>query len=132
MIYEDIAIGYPPVSDIRRRFTLGEDIAELLSRNIISFDLIEDYLFLAVHPSLKEALWGQILTDDRLFVWFDLLKLIVFSFPDVYTEVIWQPIQWQCRNVVRSTTLSFLSVVGWPELSAYFRIVSTTTITCKR
>ena len=119
MLYEGIAIGYPPLAGGKRRFTLEADIANLLSRNIISFDLVEEGLQLALHPTVKERLWGQTSKDDRLLVWFDLLKLVVTSFPDVYAEIMWQTIQWQCRNVVRSTILPFLSVVGWPELSAH-------------
>ena len=119
LLYEDTAVGYPPLGGRRRRFTPEADIAELSSRNIISFDLVEDCLLLAVHPAVKDGLWGQTSDDDRLFVWFDTLKLVVSSFPDVYAEIMWQQIQWYCRDVVRSTILPFLSVVGWPELSAH-------------
>ena len=119
ILYEDTAVGYPPVAVDKRRFTLEADIADLVSWNFISVDLLEDYLLLTVHPAVKEALWDQTSIDDRLLVWFDLLKLVVFSFPDMYAEIMWQPLQWQCRSVVRSTVLPFLSVVGWPELSAH-------------
>ena len=122
MFYKDTAIGYPPLAGGRRLFTLEADIAELLSRDIIRFDLIEDCLLLTVNPAAKEGLWGQTSIDDRLLVWFDLLKLVIFSFPDAYAEIMWQPTQWQCRDVVRSTILPFLSVVGWPELSAHKKL----------
>lgn len=116
--YEAATLGYPWTANDQFSFTLAADIAELSSHNIVSFDLDEDYVLLAMPPAVKETLWSQTSTDDRLFIWFDLLRLVVFSFPDVCAEIMWQHIQWRCRDVVRSTIIPFLSVVGWSELES--------------
>ncbi len=117
-LYEDVTLGCPCGGKNARVFTLSADIAELYSQDLVSFDLDEDYLMLAMHPGVKEVLWRQTSIDDRLFIWNGLLQLVVNSFPNVYAEIMWQQIQWRCRDVVRSTIIPFLSVAGWSELSS--------------
>ena len=116
--FDNSALGFPHLANDPHFFNLEPDIAILSSMNIVSFDLDEDCVLFAMRTDLKEGLWRQTSIDDRLFIWFGLLKLVIFSFPDVYAEIMWQQIQWRCRDVVRSTIIPFLSVVGWSELSS--------------
>ena len=95
---------------------LSPTIEHLCQQNIISTELDGEDIIFRMAKSIREQIWEQTRTQDRLLLWFDLLKLIIYSSPDVYAEIFWQGILRSCKPVIDSTLLPFLSVLEWTQL----------------
>lgn len=95
---------------------LAPNIEYLCQQDIVETEIDGDNLFFRMAQSVREEIWEQTCTQDRLLLWFDLLKLIIHSSPDIYAEMFWQTILCNCKPVIDSTLLPFLSVIEWPDL----------------
>ena len=108
--------GFPSSLTLGLPWRLCPNIGHLCQQNIISTELDGEIFFFRMAKSIREQIWEQTCTQDRLLLWFDLLKLIIFSSPDVYAEMFWQVILRSCKPVIDSTLLPFLSVLEWTHL----------------
>ena len=98
---------------------LSPSIKDLCQQNIISIEHDgNDFFFCMVSP-MREETWEQTSTQDRLLLWFDLLRLVVYSSPDAYAENFWQKTFRCCKAVIDSTLLPFLSVLEWDHLEQH-------------
>ena len=95
---------------------LSPSVERLCQQNIISIEHDEESFFFRMVDSIREEIWEQTSTQDRLLLWFDLLKLIVYSSPDVYAESFWKSIFNAFKPVIDSTLLPFISVLEWTHL----------------
>ena len=107
-ILSSIALGLPR--------GLAPNIEHLCQQNIINTELDGDCCFFRMVSSIREEIWEQTCTQDRLLLWFDLLKLTLYSSPDAYAEIFWEKILLSCKPVIDSTILPFLSVLEWSDL----------------
>ena len=97
-------------------YNLSTDIGALCQQNILSTHFDEDDVWLQLNVHAKAQIWRRTSSDDRLLLWFCLLKIVVFSYPDIYSEGCWEKVQRQCQDVVDSTVSPFLAVIGWEQL----------------
>lgn len=95
---------------------LSPNIDKLRQLNIISTELDGEHLFFRMIKDTREDIWEQTSTTERLLLWFDLLKLIIHSVPEIYAEISWHNILRSCKPVIDSTILPFLSVLEWTQL----------------
>ena len=95
---------------------LFPNIDNLCQLKIISTELDGEYLFFRMIKATREEIWEQTSTTERLLLWFDLLKLIIHSVPDIYAETSWQNVLRSCKSVIDSTLLPFLSVLEWTHI----------------
>ncbi len=95
---------------------LSPNIEHLCQQNIISTEFDGEDIIFRMAKSIREQIWEQMRTQDRLLLWFDLLKLIIYSSPDVYAEIFWHGVVRSCKPVIDSTLLPFLSVLEWTHL----------------
>ena len=102
----------------RRKSRLGISpiTGTLCQQGIISTEREGREVFFRMATSMRDEIWEQTSTHDCLLVWFDLLRLIVFSSPDACAEIFWQDIFHSCKAVIDSTLLPFLSVLRWDHL----------------
>lgn len=113
--FEDIELrSRGLLEDSPRR--LSPNIDSLCQSKIINTELDGEYSFFQMNESIREEIWEQTSTHDRLLLWFDLLKLIIHAMPDAYVEVFWQIILRSCKPVIDSTLLPFLLVLEWTYL----------------
>ena len=118
-IFYASAIGHRFSTGDTKLYNLSQSIERLCQQDILSVHLERDDLWLQLESSTKEELRRQTLTGDRLLLWFCLLKLLVFSYPDVYSECCWEKVQFQCQDLVDSTVLPLLAVLSWEELEPH-------------
>ncbi|KAM0798683.1 hypothetical protein BDR22DRAFT_891081 [Usnea florida] len=127
------AIGHRFSTGDTKFYYLSQSIESLCQQDILSVHLRCDDLWLQLKSSTKEELQRQISIDDRLVLCFCLLKLVVFSYPDIYSECCWEKVQFQCQNLVDSTVSPLLAVLSWEELNPHkdFNLSSTETLSPK-
>ena len=113
------AIGHRLVTGDAKFYNLSQDIASLCRQRILRVHLEEDDVWLQLDLRIKAQVWHQTSINDRLLLWFCLLQLVVFSYPDVYSECRWEKVQYQCQDLVGSTVSPFLAVIGWEELKCH-------------
>ena len=113
------AIGHRFSTGDTNFYNLSQSIESLCQQDILRVHLEQDDLWLHLKASIKEELWRQTLIDDRLLLWFCLLKLVVFSYPDIYSECCWERVQFQCQDLVDSTVSPLLAVLSWEELNPH-------------
>ena len=97
----------------------SSSIEALCEQDLISIERDEEGSSFQMKMSLREEIWKQTSTHDRLLVWFDLLKLVIHSSPDAYAEIFWQTLFHKSKTVIDSTVLPFLSVLEWGRLVRY-------------
>ncbi len=110
------AIGHRSDTGDAKVYNLSQETASLCRQRILSAHLDQDDVWLQLDVRARAQIWHQASIDDRLLVWFCLLKLVVFSYPDVYSECFWEKVQYQCQDLVSSTVSPFLAVIGWEQL----------------
>ena len=110
------AIGHRFSTGDTEVYKLSQSVDSLCQQDILSVHLEHDDLWFQLKTSKKEELWRQTSIDDRLLLWFCLLKLVVFSYPDIYSECCWDKVQSQCQDLVDSTVSPLLAVLSWEEL----------------
>lgn len=110
------AIGHRLDTHDAELYSFSEDTASLCRQHILSAHLDEDDVWLRLNVCAKAQIWRQPSIDDRLLLWFCLLKLVVFSYPDIYSECCWEKVQCQCQDLVGSTVTPFLAVIEWKHL----------------
>lgn len=115
-VFDELALGAPGRGFRPRLFALAPEIKALYLQKVITAQLHEEFLVFELETASKDSIWCQTSEEGRLLLCLDLLKLTIFAFPDLYSESLWQTIQRQCQNVIESTILPLLSVVGWMEL----------------
>ena len=113
------AIGHRFSTGDIKFYNLSQSIESLCKQDILSVHIEQDDLWLHLEASTKEDLWRQTLIDDRVLLWFCLLKLVVFSYPDVYSECCWEKVQSQFQDLVDSTVSPLLAVLSWEELNPH-------------
>ena len=113
------AIGHRFSTSDTQFYNLSPSIESLCQQDILSVHLQRDDLWFQLESSTKEDLQRQTLIDDRLLLWFCLLKLVVFSYPDIYSECCWEKVQFQCQDLVDSTVSPLLAVLTWEDLSPH-------------
>ena len=113
------AIGHRLDTGDAKFYNLSQDIANLCRQRILRVHLEEDDVWLQLDVRIKAQVWHQTSVNDRLLLWFCLLQLVVFSYPDIYSECRWEKVQYQCQDLVGSTVSPFLAVIGWEELKCH-------------
>ena len=113
------AIGHRFSTGDTKFYNLSPSIDSLCQQDILSVHLARDDLWFQLESSTKEDLQRQTSIDDRLLLWFCLLKLVVFSYPDIYSECCWEKVQFQCQDLVDSTVSPLLAVLSWEDLSSH-------------
>ena len=114
------AIGHRLDTGDAKIYNLSHDVASLCRQHVLSAYLDEgDVFWLRLNIRAKIQIWQQTSTDDRLLLWFCLLKLVVFSYPDIYSECFWEIVQSQCQDILGSTVSPFLAVIGWEQLKSH-------------
>ena len=113
------AIGHRFSTGDTNFYNLSQNIESLCQQDILSVRLERDDLWLQLESSTKEDLQRQTSIDDRLLLWFCLLKFIVFSYPDIYSECCWEKVQYQCQDLVDSTVSPLLAVLNWEQLNPH-------------
>ena len=109
-------IGYRLDAAGAKFYNLSTDIGALCRQKVLSTHLDEDDVWLQLDFHAKVQIWRQTSSDDRLLLWFCLLEIVVFSYPDIYSEGCWEKVQRQCQDLVDSTVSPFLAVIGWEQL----------------
>lgn len=94
----------------------SSSIEALIEQGLISIEHDEEDLSFQMAMSLREEIWKQTSTQDRVLVWFDLLRLVIHSSPDAYAEIFWQTLFHKSKTVIDSTLLPLLSVLEWHHL----------------
>ena len=115
------ALGIPAESTKARHYIPTLSITQLCLEGIIDFHVEEGTVFLEIAIPCKEDIWKQTCDEDRLYLWFELLNLVIFAFPDAYAESFWKTTQWRLMEVINSTIFPFLSVMEWHHLELYIR-----------
>ena len=95
---------------------ISPSIETLCQQDIISTEREGREVFFRMATSMREEIWEQTSTHDSLLLWFDLLRLIIYSSPDACAEIFWQDVFRSCKAVIESTLLPFLSVLRWDDL----------------
>ena len=108
--------GFPSMAAPGFPWRLFPSVEYLCQKNIISIEQDEESFFFRMVDSIREEIWEQTSTQDRLLLWFDLLKLIIYSSPDVYAESFWKSIFNAFKPVIDSTLLPFISVLEWTHV----------------
>lgn len=109
--------GLPRSSASFHLYQLSDHVKSLCKDGIISAELDQDdYLYLQMNQETKEDVLHQTTDEDHIYILFGLLKLVINTFPDAYAEAFWSRIAAQCRPVIESTVLPFLSVIEWSHL----------------
>ena len=98
---------------------LSPSIEDLCRRSVISTEHDGEDVFFCMVSSMREKIWEQTSTQDRLLLWFDLLRLVIYSSPDACAEIFWQQTFRSCKPVIESTLLPFLSVLEWEDLERH-------------
>ncbi|KAI9869771.1 MAG: hypothetical protein M1830_005104, partial [Pleopsidium flavum] len=98
-------------------FRVSEDVQTLFEFNVIEPVFDEGWLYLGVVGSWKDSIRRKCSTSDRVRLLSDLVKLVTFSFPDLYSEMLWQVVRLRSQEIIESTILPFLSVVDWQKLT---------------
>ena len=98
---------------------LSPSIRDLCQQSVISTEHDGENFFFCMVSSMREKIWEQTSTQDRLLLWFDLLRLVIYSSPDACAEVFWREIFRSCKAVIDSTLLPFLSVLEWEDLERH-------------
>ena len=109
--FSAMALGFPAFSVDSVFCQLSPSFKLLLKSQILGVQLDGDEVFLRISNTSKEEIWEQTSTKDRLFIWVELLILVIHSFPDPYAEALWRNVQYSCVEVIDSTILPFLSVL---------------------
>ena len=97
----------------------SSSIEALCEQSLIGIERDGEDLSFHMVMSLREEIWKQTSTQDRLLLWFDLLRLVIHSSPDAYAEIFWQTLFYKSKTVIDSTLLPFLSVLEWNHLIRY-------------
>ena len=95
---------------------LSPSIENLCGQSVIGIQRDGDDFFFQMPSNLREDIWTQTSTQDRLLVWFDLVRLVIYSSPEAYAELFWRNTFLKCKAVIDSTILPFLSVLEWAHL----------------
>lgn len=103
-------------STLGERRAVSSTVTKLCNQGIIHVEVNEDEIFFALDEARKSEIWLQTSTEDRLSLWFDLLKLTIYSCPDVYAEYFWSTIMARLECIIDSTVLPFLSILHWEQL----------------
>ena len=77
---------------------------------------VREDLFLAITEARKEEILKQISTPQHVNLWLDLLKLMIYAYPDPYADSLGSRVRWCLKDLITSTVLPFLSVVDWDQL----------------
>ena len=119
-VYSATALGVrEQISDGTKAFYLAPAFQRQRRQRLFHVNAEEDVLFLEMDEKSKEQIWKQTSADQRLQAWFDLVKLVIYSYPDVHGEVCWQKVLYSCRTVIESTIIPFLSVLDWAQLRSH-------------
>ena len=117
------ATRWPLRSESSRRrlssWTLSPSIRDLCQKSVISTEHDGENFFFCMASSMREKIWEQTSTQDRLLLWFDLLRLVIYSSPDACAEMFWHKTFRSCKAVIESTLLPFLSVLEWEDLERH-------------
>lgn len=99
-------------------YHIRDDVITLFSNDIINIANEDGLLYFETTEDWKAAIRRQCSENHYIQILLDLLGLMVYSFPDKYAEIFWRHIEVHSREVIESTLLPFLSVVGWQELQS--------------
>ena len=111
------ALGFPTISGNPVYYQLSPSLNLLSQNQNLSIQLDEGDVFLSISTVSKEDIWKQTSIPDRLFVWFELLKLVIYAFPDTYAESLWRRVACNFVDIINSAIVPFLSVLDWSHLS---------------
>ena len=108
--------GVPSSRTLEPPWRLSPSIEHLCQNNVISIEVDGEDLSFRMVESRREEIWEQTRAEDRLLLWFDLLKLTIYSSPDAFAEISWKSILGNCKPVTETTLIPFLSVLEWTHL----------------
>lgn len=100
-------------------FGVSEDVQSLFERSIIYNILDEGLLYFKIAENWKHIIRLECTVNDHVGALSDLVQLIIFAFPDMHTEALWQCIRLGLSKIIKSTVLPFLSVIEWQEFQQF-------------
>lgn len=97
-------------------YYLASALQRLCFQAILHTEVHEDILFFKMDSATREEIWDQTSAAERSLALFDLLNLIIHSYPDFYSEFLWRKVAACCDTVVESTIAPYISVLDWSQL----------------
>lgn len=101
-----------------RELRLSTAVQDLCKEGIVLIKSVEKDLYLAIAEARKEEVLKEISPRQHGQLWLDLLRLMMYAYPDPYTESFEFRLRQCCRGLIASTILPFLSIVEWQDLQS--------------
>jgi hypothetical protein len=89
----------------------NEDLQSLLKNGCLTRSFRDNLLYLSLDERLKHKMIAECQAAHLLQATSDLIKLVVWSLPDPYSEPLWELLSLHCRDLIRTTVLPFFNVV---------------------
>lgn len=93
----------------------NEDLQSLLKNGCLTRSSRDNLLYLSLDPRLKAKIRAECEAAHLLQATLDLVKLVIWSLPDPYSEPLWELLSMHCRDLIHTTVLPFFSVVSGNE-----------------